>query len=66
MIDETILIPIQINGKVRGEVQVSENDTEELVKEKVQQISRVEELLKGRNITKFLYIPRKIISIVAE
>ena len=66
VIDETILIPIQINGKVRGEVQVSENDTEELVKEKVQQISRVEELLKGRNITKFLYIPRKIISIVAE
>jgi leucyl-tRNA synthetase len=53
-------IPVQINGKVKGTILVQENDTEDTIKEKTKK------LLVGSSIVKFIYIPKKIVSVVCK
>ncbi|KKS76826.1 MAG: Leucine-tRNA ligase, partial [candidate division WWE3 bacterium GW2011_GWA2_42_9] len=62
--ENTLTIPIQINGKVRTEIQIdteaSEQDVEELVKNNVDVIKSLD----GREIMKIIYIKGKIVSLV--
>lgn len=62
--EEEKVIGIQVNGKLRGEVSVTTNDTEEIVREKVLQMESVTKYLDGKEIKKFIYIPNKIVNIV--
>ncbi|MGI6423380.1 MAG: leucine--tRNA ligase [Candidatus Dojkabacteria bacterium] len=61
--DETIEIPVQINGKVRGKILVSKSDTQEDVEKRVYQQDTLSSLLSKGQIKKFLYIPNRIVSI---
>jgi leucyl-tRNA synthetase len=61
---EQKIVGIQINGKVRAEIGISDSDTEESVKEKVLNMSEINKWLEGKEIRKFIYIPGRIISIV--
>lgn len=56
-------IPVMINGKVRGTIEVSPNDTQESVKDKVLTNSKIAEYIAGKEIKKFIFIPGKIVSI---
>ncbi|MCA9353712.1 class I tRNA ligase family protein [Candidatus Nomurabacteria bacterium] len=62
--DETVMIGIQINGKVRGEVEVGDEDTEESVRKKVVSIEKIKPWLEGKEIKKFIYVSKKIVNIV--
>lgn len=61
--DETVEIPVQINGKVRGRVEVSKEDSEETVKSKIYEQNTLSTLLSDKEIKKIIYIPGKIVSI---
>ncbi len=63
---ETKTIGIQINGKLRGEVEVSQEDTEESVKAKIEQLENIQKHLKDKEMVKFIYIPNKIVSIIVK
>lgn len=56
-------IPVQINGKVREQIEISENETEESIKNKVMSNSKVKTYTDGKEIKNFLYVPNKIVSI---
>jgi len=68
--DEAILqnqekiIGIQINGKVRAEIAVSESESEEILKEKILEMPEIKKWTEDKEIRKFIYIPGRIISIV--
>jgi len=62
--DVNIEIPVQINGKVRGRVTILEEDTEDQIKEKVLSSNTLGPLLSGKFIKKFIYVPRRIVSII--
>ncbi len=62
--ESVITLPIQINGKIRSEVEVKSGSKEEEIKEKVLSDVKVIKNLNGKEIRKFIYIPGKIISIV--
>jgi len=64
IIDEKVTIAIQINGKVRDEVEVDADETEENVKKMVLTRHKVADWLKSAEIKKFIYVKGKIISIV--
>jgi leucyl-tRNA synthetase len=64
LVEEILEIPIQINGKVRGRVEIKKDMSEEEVKEIVLSNERIKELLEGENIKKFIYIGGKIVNIV--
>jgi leucyl-tRNA synthetase len=59
-----IEIPVQINGKVRGRVEVESGMPEEKVKRIVLEDDRIGGLVKDRDIKKFIYIDGKIVNIV--
>ena len=60
------IIGIQINGKVRSEIQVSDSDTPEKLEEVVLKLPEIQKWIEGKSVLKFIYIPGKIISIVLK
>ena len=63
LIEEQIEIPVQINGKIRGKVMISRDDSEEIVKEKVLSLDTLGQRLSSVSIKKFIYVPQRIVSI---
>jgi leucyl-tRNA synthetase len=63
-LDSEVTIAIQINGKVRGSVVVSHDESEECIKEKVFALPQIVKYIEGREIKKVVYIAHKIISFV--
>ncbi len=61
---DTVIIPIQVNGKVRSEVEINIDDEEDIVKEKVLADKKIQNFLQEKTINKIIYIPGKIINIV--
>ena len=59
-------IGIQVNGKLRGEVAVCEDDTTDTVKEKVEKIENMQKYLQDKEIVKFIYVTNKIVSIIVK
>lgn len=64
--DESKTIGIQVNGKLRGEITVTESDTEDSVKEKVLSEENIKKYTDEKEIVKFIYIPNKIVSIIVK
>ena len=64
--DESKTIGIQVNGKLRGEVNVTESDTEDSVKEKVLSEENIKKYTDEKEIVKFIYVPNKIVSIIVK
>jgi len=71
-VDETALVvdevelPVQINGKVRDRITVPVEIDAAALKEKVLALPHIQELIAGKNIVKFIAIPKKIINIVVK
>jgi leucyl-tRNA synthetase len=62
--EENVEIPVQINGKVRGKVVVSLEQTEEEVLEKILSTKDFDPYLKDSEIKKIIYVPGKIANLV--
>lgn len=63
-IDDTIELPIQINGKLKGTVMISLDSEESLVKSLVHE--KLSNILEGKQIVKEIYIKNKIYNIVVK
>ncbi len=65
LIQNTVTLPIQINGKVRGTVEVNKDATEEEI---IGEAKKKEEINKylTENIVKVIYIKNKIINIIVK
>jgi leucyl-tRNA synthetase len=59
-----IVIGIQINGKVRADIEVMIDESEESVKEKALAKAEVQKWTEGKEIKKFIYVKGKIVNIV--
>jgi len=55
---------VQINGKIRGRVNVSVDITEERAKEIALKQENIKRYLKGKEIKKIIFIPQRLINIV--
>jgi leucyl-tRNA synthetase len=64
LIEKTITIAVQVNGKIRGEVSVNPDATEETVMAAAQANEKVAIYLNGQTIRKTIYVPGKLISFV--
>lgn len=65
LIHEVIVsIPVQVNGKMRGMVEVSVDESEESVKEKVLSDSRFSNYVSRDTLKKFIYVQGKIVNVV--
>lgn len=64
MVDDTKLVVIQVNGKVRGRVTVPADATKEYVHDLAAQEYGVAKYLEGVTIRKVIYVPGKLLNLV--
>ena len=62
--EELIEIVIQVNGRVRSRLRVSETLNKDELNERALADARVAALLKGQRIVKIVVVPRKLVNIV--
>ncbi len=65
-IDATIEVPVQICGKLRATITIAKDSTAEEAIAVAKADAKVLEFLDGKNIIKEIYVPGKIINIVAK
>ena len=64
VIDETISIAIQINGKLRGSIQIQRDATEEEVKALALDLPNINKAIEEKEVRKVIVVPNKIINFV--
>jgi len=63
--EETISLPVQVNGKMRGQVEVSVDIGEEDLKEKVLELENVKRHVPDpEKVRRFIVVPGKIVNVV--
>jgi len=65
-IEDNINIPVQINGKLRDNIDIPNNCDENKVKELALSSEKLKHYLKDKNILKFIYVKNKILNIVVK
>ena len=64
--DATVTVAIQVDGKVRGTIELSRDTCEEDARRTALAVPNVAKHLEGRQITKFLYKAGRIIGFVSR
>jgi len=64
--EEEITLVVQINGKVRDRITAPASITETEAKQLVMERSRVKAHLKGKEVVKMVYVPGRLINLVAR
>mgnify|MGYP004468532603 FL=1 len=66
LVEETREIAVQVNGKVRGTINIRVDEEEESIKDKAMALDNVKKHLEGLNVEKVMVIKNKIVTIVAK
>ncbi|TMF47448.1 MAG: leucine--tRNA ligase [Chloroflexi bacterium] len=61
---ETLILPIQINGRVRGRIEVAHDTPEAEIKSQALQVPQVQSLLATQKVTRMIYVPERLVNIV--
>ena len=64
--EDTLEIGVQINGKVKGKVEIAVDEDSQTVIAKAKEIPAVAKAIEGKNIVKEIYVPGRIVNIVAK
>jgi leucyl-tRNA synthetase len=64
LVSDTMTIAVQVNGKIRGQVKVASDATEEQVVDQAQKDEKVAGYVAGKDIKKTVYVPGKLVSFV--
>ena len=64
LVDENIKIAVQINGKLRSELQIAKDASSEEVEARALEDEKIMNFIKDSEVKKVIYVPGKIINIV--
>lgn len=65
-IEDTVEIAVQINGKVKANLDISLDEKQEEVEAKAKSIDSIKAAIEGKNIVKVIYVPGRILNIVVK
>ena len=65
-IDNTIIIWVQVLGKLRGDIEVTKDEDKDSVLQKARENENVAKWLEGKTIVKEIYVPGRIVNIVVK
>ena len=66
MVEDEKLIIVQVNGKVRAKITVAADSDEEAVKETAMSHENVQNFVQDKTVRKVIYVPGKLVNIVAN
>ncbi|MEK6372453.1 MAG: leucine--tRNA ligase [Acidobacteriota bacterium] len=66
MAEDVIVIAVQVNGKLRGQVEVSNPPAEAEVLAAVKENANVQRWVEGKQVVKTIYVPGKLVNVVVR
>gem|GEM_PF-1154135 len=66
VVDDEVTIGVQVLGKLRGEIQISVDESKESVLQKAKTNENVAKWLEGKELVKEVYVPGKIVNLVVK
>ena len=66
LVNDTYEMVVQVNGKVRGKIEVSIDTKEEEMKSLAKSIENVKTFIEGKQIIKEIVVPKKLVNIVVK
>jgi len=66
LVAETLVLPVQINGKKRAEISVPHDADVAMIEEIVRADDAIAKLIEGRNIVKTIIVPGRIVNLVIK
>ena len=66
IVDETFTMIVQVNGKVRGKIEVAATTSEDEMKSLALEIENVKTFTEGKEIVKVIVVPKKLVNIVVK
>ena len=64
--EDTIQIPVQVNGKVRATVEIAVDETQDTVLAKAHAMKNVQNAMAGKTVVKEIYVKGRIVNIVVK
>ena len=64
--EENYMMVVQVNGKVRGKIEMSSDSTKEEMEEKAKNIDNVKAYIDDKEIIKIIVVPKKLVNIVIK
>jgi leucyl-tRNA synthetase len=64
--EEVITLVVQVNGKLRGRIEVSAEEDEEVVKRKALEDGNVLRFLEGKEIRRVVVVPKRLVNVVVS
>jgi len=64
--EDTLAIPVQVNGKLRDVIKVSADATQEQLERAALAADKVKPFIVGRKLKKIIVVPKKLVNIVVE
>jgi leucyl-tRNA synthetase len=64
VIDDTITLPVQVNGKKRADLTVARDADQKDIEGAVIALDAVQKVLEGRPIKKIIVVPQRIVNVV--
>ena len=64
--DEVMVLPVQVNGKLRDRVELPVSASEQEVKDAALKLENVQRHLAGKTPTQIIYVPKRLVSIVVK
>ena len=65
-VEDVISLPVQINGKLRANIEINKDEDQSSIKEKIFGNEKVKSYIDGKDIVKEIYVPNKIYNIVIK
>ncbi|HEX9984168.1 MAG TPA: leucine--tRNA ligase [Thermoanaerobaculia bacterium] len=66
MQEDNVVIAVQVNGKLRGQVEVPAPPEEQLVMERVRGSEKIRAWIEGKEMVKVIYVPGKLVNLVVK
>jgi len=66
LVESSVNLPVQVNGKVRGKIQVPKGCSQDEAMELAKAVASVGKQLDGKDVTKIIFVQDKILNIVAK
>ncbi len=65
-IEDTVEIAVQINGKVKANMNIELNEKQDTVQERAMELAPIQAALSGKTVVKVIYVPGRILNIVVK
>ena len=64
MVEDTVEVAVQVNGKTRGRVTVARNAAEAVVVAAASAEPHIAKFLEGKSVQKVIYVPNRLLNLV--